>query len=515
MENIATYTLVDLLCGLGGGTEGAQKSDNIEVIQGLNHSESAIRINKANHASVDFKIIDLYAAQRKEIMPCDIVLAGIECTNHSGAKGGSSRKADSRAMANEMMRYSEMTGCKIMIFENVVEFRDWGPIIPKRDKNGVILKIKKGKDKGKPIMIPDPKRKKQSFNKWKYKMQKDCGFVNYSERLLCAADFGIATTRKRLFMIFAKEGYNIEWPEVTHSKTPDLRGLKPWVPCKKFIDLNNHGKSIFGRKRKDGSPNPLVPNTLARIAYGIKKYKGAFIMKYYGTGNNVTDLQDPLHTITTKDRHALITTDQFYLQHYHGSHSAGDIESPLKTIVTKDEKAFITVEKLQFIDKYLTGKTNVSGIEEPIHTITTNPAFSLTTIDLVLAEFNRVSAIRSVDEPIATLTTFQGKRHIKVEMLQFISKHFGGNHATSLDDPLATITTKDHNTLTSCYIGDGMYLLDIKMRWLTPRELASCQGFPEDYILLGTKAEQIKGIGNSIPPGMITAICNSMTNANK
>lgn len=566
MTQFRKLDINDLLCGLGGATHGVENSQYGRVQVGLNHSEHAIAINKANHPHVDFMIKDLYKA--KDLAKCHGVIAGIECTNHSNAKGGESRDADSRAMANEMFRYSVETGCKFMIFENVVEFKEWGPLIKKRDKNGKIVykkrkavmiphptikekKIKKRDENGRivygkkvPVMIPDPAKKGRLFHKWKYKMINQYGFENYSERILCAADYGAATTRKRLFMIFAKKGWNIEWPEPTHSKegSEGLFGLKKWVPCKEFIDLNNHGKSIFGRFTKSGKHNPLVENTHKRIAYGIKKYGlDQHIIKYYGT-NNASSTSDPLHTVRTKDCHALISTDHIYIQNYHNSPAAGDVDSPLKTIVTKDEKAFITMEKVQFVEKHMSNKYNVSDLNKPLDTILTEPKMALTSVDLIISEFNRPTAVRSLNDPMSTITTWQGKRKINV---QFMASSYTRKTPTvrSIEDPLRTITTFQSPQLVTSeliqfarnhfnqdvvqvlsdvdgnpigvHIGNGIFLIDIKMRWLTPRELASCQGFPKDYILIGSKEEQIKGIGNSIPPQFITAIMDSMGEANQ
>lgn len=38
------------------------------------------------------------------------------------------------------------------------------------------------------------------------------------------------------------------------------------------------------------------------------------------------------------------------------------------------------------------------------------------------------------------------------------------------------------------------------LRMLQPRELAIAQGVPDDYILTGTKTQQVKAIGNSVSP---------------
>lgn len=54
--------------------------------------------------------------------------------------------------------------------------------------------------------------------------------------------------------------------------------------------------------------------------------------------------------------------------------------------------------------------------------------------------------------------------------------------------------------------GETYAIVDIGMRMLTPRELARAQGFPDSYILTGTKTEQIARIGDSVPPQVVEAI---------
>lgn len=46
----------------------------------------------------------------------------------------------------------------------------------------------------------------------------------------------------------------------------------------------------------------------------------------------------------------------------------------------------------------------------------------------------------------------------------------------------------------------------IGMRMLSPRELARAQGFPDSYILTGTKMSQVHKIGNSVSPPVARAI---------
>ncbi len=118
----------------------------------------------------------------------------------------------------------------------------------------------------------------------------------------------------------------------------------------------------------------------------------------------------------------------------------------------------------------------------------------------------------------------------------FIAKHYGGFNTTpasSIREPLSTITTQDHNALVvgrketseerkrqtrawlDKWVGKDAFpeVEDIGMRHLTPRELFDCQGFPHDYEINPTvrgvglsKTAQVRLVGNSVPPMMAKVI---------
>jgi DNA (cytosine-5)-methyltransferase 1 len=47
-------------------------------------------------------------------------------------------------------------------------------------------------------------------------------------------------------------------------------------------------------------------------------------------------------------------------------------------------------------------------------------------------------------------------------------------------------------------------------RYLTPREAAACQGFPNDFIFAGSLTAQFKQIGNAVPPLLAMALGESI-----
>ena len=78
------------------------------------------------------------------------------------------------------------------------------------------------------------------------------------------ADYGVPTTRRRLFIQAAKAGKKIIWPEPTYSEKGGT--LPRWKAAKDIIDWSIPCPSIRNRKK------PLAPATMRRIEYGIKKY---------------------------------------------------------------------------------------------------------------------------------------------------------------------------------------------------------------------------------------------------
>lgn len=52
-------------------------------------------------------------------------------------------------------------------------------------------------------------------------------------------------------------------------------------------------------------------------------------------------------------------------------------------------------------------------------------------------------------------------------------------------------------------------IVDIKMRMLRIPELKKIMGFPEDYKLIGTQADQKKFIGNAVEVTMARVLCEA------
>lgn len=56
-------------------------------------------------------------------------------------------------------------------------------------------------------------------------------------------------------------------------------------------------------------------------------------------------------------------------------------------------------------------------------------------------------------------------------------------------------------------------IIDIKMRMLKILELKKIMGFPEDYVLVGSQADQKKFIGNAVEVNMARVLCEALCKA--
>jgi len=514
-------TAGDFLAGGGGVTEAMSKIPGVQVKFVLNHDKLAIRTNLFNHKGIKHFWADIYKQDEHEVEKVDFIWASIECTQHSRANGGREKKIGSYTLGWELVRYIRYIMPMAIGIENVPEFKDWAPM----NDDGTINKSFKGEE----------------FKRWKNAIRA-LGY-EYHELICNAADYGIPTRRVRYFAFFIQVelGLSIEWPKPTHNKTGS-NGLKKWVACKSYINLENEGESIFGRKFnprvKKGKRVPLVPNSLKRIAGGIKKYAPelSFIFQYYGNGLNAQSVNAPLNTVTTKDRQELVWVGkkQFISDHcYTDNYNLP--EDPLNPILTRETKQLVTVEKLQFLSDYYGRENTAHDLDGPANTITTENSKHLVTIEkqFIAAQYNSngnpAANVKSLEEPLGCTGTeekFQLISHhcttgnnqsvdeplnaiTTKEKIQFITAYFSssGNQQSqnqAIDDPLGTITTSGtHQALVSAFM-NGDIDFDIRMRFLDPEELAQISTFPAGYFTnkqLGlTRKQQTKLIGNAVPP---------------
>ena len=553
-ENIRLL-YIDLFCGAGGTSTGVENAvvDGVKcakVFACVNHDANAIASHSANHPEAlhfteDIRTLELaplvtYANSMRLKYPGALVVlwASLECTNFSKAKGGQPRDPDSRTLAEHLFRYIEAISPDYIQIENVEEFMSWGKV----------------DEKGHPIS----RDKGISYLRW---VRNVCRYgYDFDHRLLNSADYGAYTSRKRYFGTFAKKGLPIVWPEQTHTRNyamyeeqglfPPL-DLKPWKAVRDVLDLDDEGESIFTRKR------PLVEATLERIYAGLVKFvaggKDAFLVKWNSMNANrkyqAPDIDSPCPTVTVQQRIG-VATISFLSKCYGGAPEGKNIpvDSPAGTVTTKDHHAFISVhygngynrsiddpaptlttkDRIEFVDVQY-GNGGPRSIDTPAPTVTTNPKSNLVTCRTWIMNTNFRNTGSSIDGPAQTITANR-KWHYLMNP-QFASA--GG----SIEKPCFTLIARMDKMppyLIEAESGDlqmviyeddspatkrikefmAMYgIVDIRMRMLKILELKRIQGFSDDYVLVGTQAEQKKYLGNAVVTVMAEKLCESLCRA--
>lgn len=509
------YGFIDLFCGCGGTSSGIEEIPNAFVFACVNHDKNAILSHKSNHPgalhfiedirTVSIQIlIDKANEVRKQYPGIKICLwASLECTNHSNAKGGMSRDADSRTLAEHLFRYFPI-GFDLIFIENVREFKAWGPLEHKHI-DGIPQFVIKGKDKGRPVMIPIKHLKGIDYDKWVKAVESE-GF-KFEDTIINCADIGCPTTRKRLFIQFTKPGINVAWPKQTHAKE-GKGGLAEWLAVGPLLNLNEHGESIFDKVR--------APKTYSRVLKGVKKYGvPQFLTKYYGGGGGqYSSLDDPGPTLTTKDRCYLTS---FMMSEY-GDGRNSDLGSPSPSLTTVPKEKIVTA---QFLATHF-GQSIGTGLNEPAPSITTNPKQDLVSAHFLMDhQFNNEGT--SLHDPCPTLIARQDKKPKYLVSAQYIMSTNFNNVGSSLNEPAPTLlaSRKWDYLVSTDESGENKSIIhatdspeavelkmfmqdngisDIKMRPLFLVEMLRIMTFTDDYVLVGTKTEKKKYIGNAVPP---------------
>lgn len=452
-----TVYWIDLFCGAGGTSTGIHHSHaNAKVIACVNHDPIAIASHQANHPDClhltedirDFAVVVklkvLVDELRQKNPGCIInIWASLECTNHSKAKGGLSRDADSRTLADHLEMYREQLNPDGIFIENVREFLDWGYLRLKEGKNSTETYCDLALDKkGKYVLIPDKRYLKLLYRQWRNSLMYS-GY-KYDYRLLDSADYGAYTSRLRYFASFVKAGLPLAFPEATHAKKG--RGSRRWKAVKEVLDLWDEGESIFNRKK------PLVDKTLERILAGMEKFvpAGDVFTKVYNSGNDqnrVKSIDEPIGTLTTQNSHAIVKT--IFIKKYFSGRPEGkviSIDGPAGTIKTVDGQAIVSAT--HFIAQRNSGApaSKIVDLDGPARTLTSTAGNQDVVSALHLNTYYGSGGQHSIDEPCPTLTT---KDRVAIIDAQFIDQQFGASLPVSANQPLNTLTTKDKYSLVT------------------------------------------------------------------
>ncbi|WP_108701583.1 DNA cytosine methyltransferase [Phytobacter sp. SCO41] len=464
--------IVDNFAGGGGASTGIELAIGRSVDIAINHDENAVAMHTTNHPGTLHyceSVFDVNPPVVTAGMPVGLAWFSPDCRHFSKAKGGTPVEKAIRGLAWIVVRWALTVRPRVMMLENVEEFRTWGPLLAAE-------------------MRPDPERVGETFNAF-VSMLSDgisadnpalaecCEFLNIEpgskqaqrlvaglgyaveHRELRACDYGAPTIRKRFFMVMRCDGAAICWPEQTHGdpKTAAVKSgeLKPWRTAAECIDWSIPCPSIFDRKK------PLADNTMRRIARGIERFvvnsATPFIVKCNHTTTRGTydcfrgqPLDEPVQTITKKHGFALAVP---HLTKFRTGATGQEVTEPVPTVTAGTSKrpggnghALGIVEAA--ISPFIAGaggpkySAKPRSVENPMHTLC-NTNHSCVIAPVIARQFGNSIGHRA-DEPGATVTAGGGGKSqlVSTTLIQMGYGERVGQapRILQIEKPLGTVT---------------------------------------------------------------------------
>lgn len=509
--------IVDNFAGGGGASTGIELATGYSVDIAINHDPEAIKMHKANHPNTKHYCENVWAVDPVKACnghPVGLAWFSPDCKHFSKAKGGKPKDKNIRGLAWVALRWAGLVRPRVIMLENVEEFKTWGPL----NRRHHPIKSKQGK----------------TFERFVQQLR-DLGYkVEFRE--LIAADYGAPTMRKRFFMIARCDGKPIVWPEPTHapadSEAVKAGLLKPYVGAYTQIDFSRPCPSIFDTseeiKEKYGirAVRPLAKKTMDRIARGLKKFvldnPEPFIIQCnhggerrpndirepmptitgkhgYGivepymvqigqtgfTKDRSKDVREPLTTIVSKNEHCLIEpTLAPYMGTNTTNHPGGNCKDPIHTITTGNQQCLISPTLIQYHSETAQGEVRGQTIKDPIMTVDGSNRYGLVTS--FLSKFYKSGTGQDMREPLHTITTSPG--HFG-EVRAFLIKYYGDATGQDIEQPLDTVTTKDRFGLVTIE-GVDYQIVDIGLRMLEPKELYGCRNVATVHVYRKTFASR-------------------------
>ena len=416
--------IIDNFAGGGGTSTGLEAAFGRPVDIAINHNPEALAMHAMNHPHTHHlceSVWDVNPVEVTKNQPVGLVWLSPDCKHFSKAKGDTPVEKSIRGLAWVGMRWIATTKPRVMMLENVEEFKTWGPLLV--DSEGRAR--------------PDPAKKGKFFESFLKQLRAHGYKVEHRE--LRACDNGAPTIRKRLFLVARRDGIPICWPDQTHGAPTNAAVIAgkmlPWRTAAECIDFDLPSNSIFDRKKD------LAVNTQRRVAKGLWRHVLTSAKPFIVSRTSPAMAPTLLPLRGTSEAHL----------------TAHTVEQPLSTICASGTHHAMVAGH---ITKFNTGSVGY-GLDEPMATITaggtpkrasTGNTQGLVGAHLVTVGYGeRVgqdARTQDIDGPLGTVVAGGVKQALVTAHLVDMghgescstgAKRWGAGHR-SITDPLSTVT---------------------------------------------------------------------------
>jgi DNA (cytosine-5)-methyltransferase 1 len=415
---------VDNFAGGGGASFGIEAALGRPIDFAINHDREAIAMHAANHPRTKHYCEDVWQVDPLEVTggkPVGLAWFSPDCKHFSRAKGGKPVSKRVRGLAWIVIRWAKAVRPRVIMLENVSEFATWGPLL----EDGSPCPMRKGftfrrwhrmlenlgyrvdmremsacdygapttrrrlfiiaRCDGRPIIWPQethgpgllPYRTAAECIDWSIPcpsiFERSKPLVDATLRRIARGIMRYVVNNPKPFIVplthqggFRGQSIDSPLPTITGAHRGELALIAPTL-----INTRNGERSGQApRVRNISAPYPTVTAAGSQGAL-----VAAFLARHYGGHeNDGAPMMQPMHTITTQDHHALVTSHLIKLK---GTCRDGQpVDAPIHTIQASGTHYG---EVRAFLLKYY-GTEQDPRLGSPLGTVTTKDRFGLVTV---------------------------------------------------------------------------------------------------------------------------------------
>ena len=469
----------DFFAGCGGSGQGMdeamREAGGGEIVEASNHWKLAMETYGTNFKNTRVIQTDLSLSDPRRHTKTTIATFSPECTTHTPAGGNTHKKLKaqidmfnkniidpaterSRQTMWDVVRFAEYHKYEIVIVENVIEAKTTWPL----------------------------------FEAWLNAMH----VIGYMHKVVYANSmhYDVPQSRDRMFVVFWKKGnpkpYLEHMPEAWCVKCQqNVNSIQSWknsqrkygkykqqyvYRCSKcttevepyyyaafnIIDWSDKGTRI-GDREANGL-NTLADNTIRRIQWGIDNLANPFIVddkQSTGVNFRVRSVNQTTNTIHTDPRLKLVMPFMIKMEN--------------------------------------TSRDKIRSLANVAYAQTCTDSTAVVNLPFIV-EAKGTGKARRITDTLSCATTIEYHSLLTPEKFNaFLAYNNNGVQVSHITDVTGTQATKERMSL----IQDVKPRIeDCYYRMLKPSEIKGAMAFRDDYVILGSKKDQVKQLGNAVTP---------------